>query len=432
MSDPVHALHLEILTDKAVLPRRDEAQMLYILATAFATGLVPPTRLPIHICLVADRSTSMRGEKLEEVKRAIEFMTKQMVTGDRLSLVVFSDRARVVFSAATVANRETIISAAQALEVAGGTEIYAGLSAGLNELRASTPAGLNRHLILLTDGHTYGDEARCLDAVETASQEGIGFTIVGLGTEWNDEFLTGLAQASHGSLDFADRPDRIGIIFRDRLRHLHSLLGRDLVFTFQPEKGVRLHEAWQVSPIITPQGRGSQESETNGSLVFGLGNVPAGEEPAILLALAIDPRTDGPETLAEITMAYRSLGTSELIRQAVAVELPLSDDLNPTLNRDVVSAAERVTAFRLQDRAWQAAAAGRVGEATHQLQAAATHLLNLGETGLAELAVQEARRLAQSGTTSSLSQKRIRYGTRGLRGFIPKFLRDHNKGDNRP
>jgi Ca-activated chloride channel family protein len=75
---------------------------------------------------------------------------------------------------------------------------------------------------------------------------------------------------------------------------------------------------------------------------------------------------------------------------------------------------EKVTAHKLQTRALDAAAAGDVATASKQLRAAATRLLELGETDLAETAQQEADRLEEKGQMSASGTKKLRYETRKL------------------
>ena len=45
------------------------------------------------------------------------------------------------------------------------------------------------NVTLLTDGHTYGDEAQCLSLAKIAQEQGIGFSGLGVRSEWNDAFM---------------------------------------------------------------------------------------------------------------------------------------------------------------------------------------------------------------------------------------------------
>jgi Ca-activated chloride channel family protein len=92
--------------------------------------------------------------------------------------------------------------------------------------------------------------------------------------------------------------------------------------------------------------------------------------------------------------------------------------------RDVV---ERVTAFRLQEKAWVSAQAGDIPQATRLLKAASTRLLSLGESELSQAVFAEAQQMERTGQTSNIAMKRIRYGTRGLVPFLPRLFSRRNK-----
>jgi hypothetical protein len=90
---------------------------------------------------------------------------------------------------------------------------------------------------------------------------------------------------------------------------------------------------------------------------------------------------------------------------------------------DVHRALEKVTAFRLQEAAWQEARRGNIDQATRRLSAAATRLMKMGEAGLAQVVEREAERLARTGQTSPIGKKEIVYGTQRLGRRQPEGAR---------
>jgi Ca-activated chloride channel homolog len=79
------------------------------------------------------------------------------------------------------------------------------------------------------------------------------------------------------------------------------------------------------------------------------------------------------------------------------------------VNPRVMNIVEKVTAFKLQTRALEEAEAGNIAGATQKLRAAATILLNQGETDLAKTARLEADQLEQRGEMSSEGRKTIQF-----------------------
>lgn len=103
-----------------------------------------------------DLSGSMRGEKLQLVKRAVGFVIDNLGAADRLSVVSFSDSATRVTRLALMSGdgKAAANRAVGSLGASGGTNISAGL------LVAGKVLGDRRHrnavtgIVLLTDGRT--------------------------------------------------------------------------------------------------------------------------------------------------------------------------------------------------------------------------------------------------------------------------------------
>ena len=52
--------------------------------------------VPLNLCLILDHSGSMNGRPLETVKKAANRIVDRLKNGDRLSIVVFDHRAKVL------------------------------------------------------------------------------------------------------------------------------------------------------------------------------------------------------------------------------------------------------------------------------------------------------------------------------------------------
>ncbi|HUE97758.1 MAG TPA: DnaJ domain-containing protein, partial [Anaerolineales bacterium] len=153
----------------------DEPQMLYFIleldAPQEAREAPSP---PLNVCLVLDRSTSMQGEKMDIVKATAIQVLRNLRIQDILSVVTFSDRAEVVIPASYHQEKSRSEAKIQMIQSSGATEIYQGLEAGVKEVMRSLDAKRINHIILLTDGHTYGDEQQCLTLASRLAEHGIG------------------------------------------------------------------------------------------------------------------------------------------------------------------------------------------------------------------------------------------------------------------
>ena len=100
---------------------------------------------------------------------------------------------------------------------------------------------------------------------------------------------------------------------------------------------------------------------------------------------------------------------------AEQIELIIGESAPPSMPPWAVwQAARLLNLFRLNEQAWNAAAAGELESAVSGMRHLATRLLELGESALAEQADREASRLALTGELSAEHRKQLKYGTRAL------------------
>jgi len=138
--------------------KTDSSQLLYVLLNISAVQTSErQERNPIHLCLIIDRSTSMGGERMDMVKKNLAHLIHWLQPDDVVSVVAFSDRAEVIIPPTECSDSIQLVSKLNGLNTSGATEIYQGLELGYNLVeRSGSKSNLLRHLILVTDGHTYG------------------------------------------------------------------------------------------------------------------------------------------------------------------------------------------------------------------------------------------------------------------------------------
>src|SRR4029077_9607892 len=145
-----------------VLRNWGEPQILYALVDIQPGRLTDLPDPPVNLCLVIDRSTSMQGTRLDQVKAAVLRVIDGLRETDTFSVVAFSDKAEVIVPAQRGLSERTLAKAkVSTINANGGTEILPGLLGGLTELHKNLSPAVINHLILLTDGRTYGDEEDC-------------------------------------------------------------------------------------------------------------------------------------------------------------------------------------------------------------------------------------------------------------------------------
>ncbi|MCQ3937193.1 MAG: hypothetical protein DPW18_09115 [Chloroflexi bacterium] len=401
----------EVFFSRPNLVRLGEDQLIYILLEVGPreekSDKAPAP--PLNICLVLDRSTSMQGEKMDTLKATAIQLLRSLRPQDVLSIVAFSDRAEVIVPASISLDKKKQEGRIQMMQCSGATEIYQGLEAGLKEVRRTRDPSRVNHIILLTDGNTYGDEQACLQLAEEAAVQNIGITGMGIGHEWNDIFLDALAGKTGGSSAYISNPKDIERLLVDKFKALVSTYADEVLLEFKEQDFIRINYAFR----LQPEG-GAIEVQPP----MRLGPILRDTPLHVLLEVVV-----GPEALAgnEVLLLNGSLKTSITanpipvppIRLHLTREVRENPSVDPPPTR-ILSALSRLTLYRMQERAQNAVEAGQIDVAIRHLQNLATHLLSQGEHALAKTALFEADNLERMHAFSASGSKDIKYKTRAL------------------
>jgi Ca-activated chloride channel homolog len=393
-----------------------EPQMLYVILELEAPLEARQSPAPpLNVCLVLDRSTSMKGEKMDVVKAAAVQVLRNLRPQDILSVVTFSDRAEVVIPAAYHQERTRLEAKIQMIQPSGATEIYQGLEAGVKEVIQSLDSRRVNHIILLTDGHTYGDEQECLALASRVSEKGIGISAMGIGQEWNDIFLDVLATRTGGSSAFIVQPQDIKRLLLEKFNALAQIYAEEVVLKLVHQEGVDLAYAFRLQPDPSPILLDTP---------LRLGPILQDASTQILFEYIIQPKavkSDLTEILhgtLKVAITSHQLPVPPLLLQ---VKLPVSAtlDLEPPDGR-IVQALSKLMLYRLQERAREEAKDGRIENATRHLQTLASNLISQGERGLAQTIMLEVDHLQKHSALTSEGSKKMNYGTRALLNAPPK------------
>ncbi len=403
------ALSWEILLSQSQLCSLYEETVLYLLIEIRPAATSRGERLPLNLCLVIDRSTSMQGARLEHVKQAAHQIIDELHDDDILALTTFNDRAEVILPSQSDVNRVHAKAKISSILASGGTEILQGIQVGLAEIGKHHDKRVTSHLILLTDGQTYGDEEDCLAEARLAGARRIGITAMGIGEDWNDALLDEIAAQSGGVSAYIASPGQVRTLLQQRVRGLGSVFAQGLTLECRCAECVQLESAFRTSPYL--------ERLTSTDGMINLGSLQADVPLIIVLELGVTKKPPGEHRLLqlELTGDVPALGRQgDKLRHDVRCTFTSTEPPPEPVPPAVLSVLSKVTIYRMQERAWDALDSGNVKAATHQLEKVATRLFDLGETQLARAAMLEAGRIAQGRTPTAKGRKEIKYGTRSL------------------
>jgi Ca-activated chloride channel family protein len=405
---------LRTIANKRAVAPIDEPQIIFLLSE-----IIPDPRaevmqnvdMRLNLTLVLDRSKSMSDARMDKVKIAAHQIIDQLKPDDILSVVSFNDTAEVVIPATTITmtDKSSMKARISMIHPSGGTEIFHGLSAGIAQNRTYMAPRLVNHVILITDGNTYGDEQRCIELAKEVGREGMVVSAMGLGEDWNDQFLDEMTAVTGGHTQYINSPGAVVRFLNDYVRNLSNIFAERLQLSVAPDPDIRLEYAFKLAPSPQPLA-------IEGSTI-PLGNLQGHRSVSVLLQLEIPAKlTPGFRSLVRIVAVGDILANKHAKCMSLndisfeVMENPPVEETPPT----ILEALGKLSLYRLQERAQEALERGDIREATRRLEFLSTRLLELGESELAQQARQEAQRVAMTSQISKKGRKDLKYHTRTL------------------
>ncbi len=395
---------------KPVIPATGKPQLLYTLVEVVPLSRATAARLPLNCCLVLDKSASMRG-KMGYLREAVYWLVDQMGGDDMISIVAFDQSARVVAPAQRALEREELKRAVDRIDPGRGTQMSAGMRLGLGELDKHLGDDRLNRMVLLTDGRT-SSEKGCLNRADEAAQRGIPVIALGLGTEWKEELLHEVVARAGGRVDYIAQAQDLTSTFGQVWQDL-QVVASNLHLTLHLVHGVEVRAVWQLRPEIQHMG---YEPISGTAVSLPLPELDAGGQTWIV-ELVVPARAPGRYRLVQTEVSYDIPKLDvryEKVRSDLIVEYTADPTAARQLNPHVMGVIERLSAYRLQQRAMEDLGKGDVSGATRRLRAAATRLLEIGEHDLARAARQEADNLETQGRMTEGGTRKLRYATQKL------------------
>ncbi len=301
------------------------------------------------------------------------------------------------------------------IQPSGATELYHGLEAGVKEVLRSLDSKRINHVILLTDGHTYGDEQQCLTLASKIAERGIGISAMGIGKDWNDIFLDVLATRTGGSSAYIAQAQDIKRLLLEKFNALAQTYSDDVVLDLTPIEGVELSYAFRLQPDPSPIPL---------NIPLRLGTILQDASTQVIFEYIIQPKAVKSDLLTVLNGTLKvSIASQPMPVPALKIQLkrPVSDvpEADPPPPQ-IVQALSRLMLYRMQERARSEIDKGHIETATRHLKLLASNLLSQGERSLAQTILLEVDHLQKQNALSAEGSKKMNYGTRALVVASPK------------
>jgi Ca-activated chloride channel family protein len=251
---------LNVQAMAASLPTRPDDLM--FLGMAFDSNIDAASwkREPLSIMAVVDRSGSMSGPPIANVKAALHQMVDELGPKDRLGIVIYGTSSNIHLAPiAAAGNKDAMHAAIDSIAIDGSTSMEAGLTLGYQAAFAEADRFDGKvRMMLFTDeqpntGRT--DAGSFMAMAEDASKRGIGLTTIGVGVQYDGALATKISSVRGGNLFFVAGPDKGAQLMRDEFRNMVSEVAHDLVMTLTPHAGYRISGVFGVPDGLMTEGK---------------------------------------------------------------------------------------------------------------------------------------------------------------------------------
>ena len=387
----------------------------------------------------ADESDAMywTGQTLSEMQtlgntpmaqatEAIKSLLMTLRPTDQVAVIAFADRTHTVFNQqdwasfpdGCLSQMDMLQERRLPVDIGTGTQMADALRQALQFLGQNPLAsGVNR-LIVISDGIVQDQEAT-LKSIEQIEAQGYAITTIGVSDEFDEEFLTRVADNSRGEYYYAADSSEITQRLSQEMTSLEATAVTDLYLAVRGLDDTVVQDIFLVRPAMTMFDEIHTE---DGWLRARVGDVSSASPVGVMVQIAPSLMPAGERTLAETLLTWNTLTDEETTapgndRSLITAEYTDDPALLFGSNAEVQDLVDRYSVYKYEREAQRAQDKGDLETAREKLGAATRQLYTLGET---ELAKEMEGQLAELGDEASNPSrvKRIKATTRRL-GSVP-------------
>ncbi|HEU5081379.1 MAG TPA: VWA domain-containing protein [Opitutaceae bacterium] len=314
------ALKLEAVTDRD-LYLADAGNLIYTQINLSSAIESPRARSKSirNIAFVIDRSGSMAGEPIQAIRQAIPIALNSLSERDVVSVVLFGSEVKALIEARRRDQLKDFDALLSQTEPVGGASLYDALNQGAAQLRRYAGVNTVNQLILISDGQPtkgpreFDDFSRL---VELFAKENISVSAIGVGMEFNEDLLAGIARAGNGRFLYVESATKLSEVLQAELDPERQLVARDIVLTIDFGRGCEKAETYGWTP--------ADVKEQNVS--YRIPYFFAGQTLRLLTSAKMRPRR-GSFELAKIKLSWIEVSNGATQQTILPVQVVLDGDL---------------------------------------------------------------------------------------------------------
>src|SRR5476651_379585 len=235
-------LQLQLVPERGYVVKNSPQEIVVKIDLSAIADRKKSHRTILNLAVVLDKSGSMTGAKLEKTKQAAMQLVDRLAPDDIFSLIIFSDKVEVLVPAQRVEDKDALKEKIEGIEADGGTALYAGVKMGADQLQEFFSEKRINRVILLSDGlaNVGPSSPRQLRQLgSNLSEKGISVTTIGVGDDYNEDVMAGIAEASDANYYYVQDTEKLPEIFSKELGEMLSVAARDVKIEIFCPDGVK-------------------------------------------------------------------------------------------------------------------------------------------------------------------------------------------------
>lgn len=201
---------------------------------------------PMNISVVLDRSGSMADErKIDYAKQAVTALIDRLSTNDYLSIVIYDDRIETLVPTQRVKDKSYIKRCVQEVYPRGSTNLGGGMVEGFRQIEGNFRSEYVNRVILLSDGLANQGITEPYELNRIVSRyrsQSISLSTIGVGLDYNENLMLGLAEHGGGSYYFVESPAQLASIFEKELNGMSNVVVQNASIELSLGSGVTLND----------------------------------------------------------------------------------------------------------------------------------------------------------------------------------------------
>ena len=263
----------------------------------------------------------------------------------------------------------------------------------------------------MTDGQTYGDEDMCFRLIKNARSDGINIYGVGIGNEWNDEFLDELVGYAGGTSTYLSDIHKLPTVLSNLIKMAHADSIPQVTMKFETNSRVTLSNVFRLEREV------SLLPAYNNQVCIG--TVPFGSKIQLLLEFNIPSlNTDEGEVCLLNGKFINNSYKEQLKIQSYSIDMkvPISSTpkKNDSISSEIMQAVFSISLYRMQEAARNEIRKGEINKGIRMLRNLANQLKVQGKPALASRIIEEVLFIENYQGYSTSGEKQIKYATRIL------------------